>query len=493
MASINGTIMQSFHWYYPADGSLWDRVAKEAEGLGKAGITALWLPPAYKGSGGGNDVGYGPYDLYDLGEFNQKGSVRTKYGTKDQYLSAIRACQKASILIYADIVLNHKAGADDLEWVKCAKVKESDRNFFIEDEVWIAAWTQFTFPVRNGKYSRFNWSWEEFDGVDWAENLGEKAIFKFLSRGKDWAKMVSRENGNYDYLMFSDIDMNDPNVRTELTRWGLWYLAVTGVDGFRLDAIKHIQYSFFRDWLQYLRKETGKPLFTVGEYWNPYNVDDLHAYINATSGCMSLFDAPLHRNFYEASRGSGNYDMRHILDNTLMQQQPGLAVTLVDNHDTQPCQALESWVEFWFKPLAYAIILLRAEGYPCIFYADWYGASYEDKGSKITLAQVPGLKELVLLRKRFAYGIQRDWLDHFNTIGWTREGDDEHPGSGCAVLMSDGPSGIKWMEIGRKHAGKIFIDYLGNATDEVVINSDGWGEFKCNGGSVSVWVSKDGL
>lgn len=67
--------------------------------------------------------------------------------------------------------------------------------------------------------------------------------------------------------------------------------------------------------------------------------------------------------------------MRRILDNTLMQQQPALAVTLVENHDTQPLQALESPVADWFKPLAYAIILLRQEGYPCVFYPDYYRAA----------------------------------------------------------------------------------------------------------------------
>ena len=45
-------------------------------------LVLLWLPPAYKGVGGKNDNGYGVYDLYDLGEFNQKGSIETKYGTK---------------------------------------------------------------------------------------------------------------------------------------------------------------------------------------------------------------------------------------------------------------------------------------------------------------------------------------------------------------------------------------------------------------------------
>jgi hypothetical protein len=44
------------------------------------------------------------------------------------------------------------------------------------------------------------------------------------------------------------------------------------------------------------------------------------------------------------------------------------------NHDTQPLQALESVVEPWFKPLAYAFILLRREGYPCLFLPDYEGA-----------------------------------------------------------------------------------------------------------------------
>ena len=34
------------------------------------------------------------YDLYDLGEFNQKGSVPTKYGTKKEYIEMIKEVQK---------------------------------------------------------------------------------------------------------------------------------------------------------------------------------------------------------------------------------------------------------------------------------------------------------------------------------------------------------------------------------------------------------------
>ena len=35
-------------------------------------------------------------------------------------------------------------------------------------------------------------------------------------------------------------------------------LAETGVDGFRVDAVKHIRFSFFRDWLRHLRAVSGR-------------------------------------------------------------------------------------------------------------------------------------------------------------------------------------------------------------------------------------------
>ena len=152
-----------------------------------------------------------------------------------------------------------------------------------------------------------------------------------------------------------------------------------GVDGFRIDAIKHISSNFFSDWIDHLEQQQGRDLFVVGEYWT-YNLATLSWYAANTNGRMHLFDAPLHLNFHSASKAGGTYDMRRILDGSLMQSIPLLAVTLVENHDTQPLQALESVVEDWFKPLAYAIILLRREGYPCIFHADYYGASYRDKG-----------------------------------------------------------------------------------------------------------------
>ena len=488
----NGVMMQYFQWYTPDDGSLWTEVQQNASALSEAGITALWLPPAYKGAGGKYDVGYGVYDMYDLGEFNQKGTVRTKYGTKDQYLAAIAAAQAKGIQIYGDVVFNHRGGADATESVTAVRVAGDNRNYEYGGDVQIDAWTKFDFEARNGTYSNFTWRWYHFDGTDWAQNLKENAVFKFRGEGKGWDWEVDTNHGNYDYLMYADLDMDHPEVAQELKDWGQWYVNFTNVDGFRMDAVKHIKYGFFGDWLDHVRNVTGKSLFTVAEYWS-YNKEELHNFIAKTGGKMSLFDAPLHMNFYNASVSGGNYDMSKLMDNTLMKEQPGLAVTLVDNHDTQPCQALESRVQDWIKPMAYAFILLREEGYPNIFHADYYGANYtaSDNGcnnTNITITrQKENIDELLDARKNYAYGQQISYLDHWDVIGWTRLGDAEHP-KAMAVIMSDGPGGSKWMNVAR--ANKTFKDVTGNRSDIITSNNDGWAEFPVNGGSYAVWVEQ---
>ena len=482
-----GVMMQYFHWYLAADGALWRHVAADADSLAEAGFTALWLPPATKGTSS-NDVGYGIYDLYDLGEFKrtENDPVRTKYGTRDEYLAAVKAAQEAGLQVYADVVLNHKAGADAKEKVTAVRVARDDRNREIGADVEIEAWTRFTYPGRNGAHSDFTWRWFHFDGVDWADDLRESSIFKFRGEGKAWDWQVDTENGNYDYLMFADVDLDHPEVVAELERWGEWYLAETGVDGFRLDAVKHIQYGFFPAWLDHLRSVSRRELFTVAEYWS-YDVGKLKEYLEATGGKLSLFDAPLHLNFHQASSSNGQFDMARLLDNTLMRERPELAVTLVDNHDTQPCQALASPVMDWFKPQAYATILLRREGYPNVFYADYYGAEYADCAPVRLTSHRAVIDLLMDARRSYARGPQLDYFDHQDIVGWTRHGDADHP-EALAVLITDGPGGKKWMDTGRPATD--FHDITGGFLEPVKTNSFGWGEFPVAGGSLSVWVGE---
>lgn len=71
--------------------------------------------------------GYDVYDLYDLGEFDQKSSIATRYGTKEEYLNAIEVAHEANMGVYADIVLNHRMGGDEQENITVQQVDEEDR------------------------------------------------------------------------------------------------------------------------------------------------------------------------------------------------------------------------------------------------------------------------------------------------------------------------------------------------------------------------------
>ncbi len=104
----NELIMQAFEWYLPSDGNHWKKLEDSISDLKKLGVSKIWLPPAFKGTSS-DDVGYGVYDLFDLGEFDQNGTIRTKYGRKEEYLKLIKSLKANGIKPFADIVLNHKA------------------------------------------------------------------------------------------------------------------------------------------------------------------------------------------------------------------------------------------------------------------------------------------------------------------------------------------------------------------------------------------------
>lgn len=111
-----------------------------------------------------------------------------------------------------------------------------------------------------------------------------------------------------------------------------------------------------------------------------------------------------------------------------------------------------------FKPLAYALILLRPDGYPyvspyplhltsvnlpnhpgsigssCVFWGDLYGTSGPNPQQPVSQ-----LSDLIRARKLFAYGEMREYRDHANCVGWVRVGNEEH--EGCAVVVCNGEEG----------------------------------------------------
>jgi alpha-amylase len=115
-----GVLLQAFYWDCPKtdnqEFNWWNYVKTKISSLKATGFTALWLPPASKAANlGGMSMGYDPYDYYDLGEFDQKGSLKTWFGSKDELTGLINTIHDNGMQVYADFVLNHNNGADEEE------------------------------------------------------------------------------------------------------------------------------------------------------------------------------------------------------------------------------------------------------------------------------------------------------------------------------------------------------------------------------------------
>jgi alpha-amylase len=118
----NFTLLQAFEWNVPPDGTHWSRLLNALPQLKAIGVSNIWIPPACKASAGPEGNGYDIYDLYDLGEFDQKGGVRTKWGSKEQLIQLTVKAEELGVGVYFDAVLNHKAGADRTEVCKVVEV-----------------------------------------------------------------------------------------------------------------------------------------------------------------------------------------------------------------------------------------------------------------------------------------------------------------------------------------------------------------------------------
>ncbi|KAJ8506879.1 hypothetical protein ONZ45_g10656 [Pleurotus djamor] len=447
--SNNYLMLQFFTWDSESEGqSWWKHFEEEIPELARMGVTQVWLPPPNKAN---QKIGrgYDAYDLWDLGEFHQKGTVSTRWGTREELLSACALAKQHNVDILIDAVLNHKMGGDRVETFMAVPCNPQNRLKATGPVREIQGWTAFDFPGRLGKYSSFVWTQQHFTGVDWDDKTRQNEIYRIVGSGhKGWSNHVDNELGNYDYLLGLDIDFRHPAVREDLMKWGPWILEI-----------------------QTVRKRSGMPkMFAVSEYWSG-DIKKILPWIRAFKGETSFFDVPLHMNFNEASRKRARYDLRTIFNNTIVKIKPNDAVTFVDNHDTVEGQTLESWVDAHFKIQAYALILLRPTGHPCVFYGDLYPNKecYNE-------ATARNLKLLIEARQRWAYGPCTDYFLEKNCIGFVRMGDARR--KGCVVLgmvtaSSDNFVHNLRMNVGLENARTSYRSFM-TQHGKVEVDENGW-------------------
>jgi alpha-amylase len=314
--ALAGIMIQGFyHEPKTANRSWWRHLIDLAPSLRTAGVTAIWIPSPCKGASGGFSSGYDPYDLYDLGSKDQMSVVNTRFGSKEELLAFIGICHRMGLDVYSDIVVNHRGGGQQGGYAYDPKGSEGPGRLPMSPR-----------DFHHGGYG-------------------------------DWHKEVGGGR---------DLKQEEPYVRDGLFRWIRWFDNQTGVDGYRIDAAKHMDPSFIEGLLYHAQEgnyKSRKKRFAVSEFFDG-NPAVLGNYIDRTRRRTAVFDFGLRYNIKDVVHGNGYEDIRSVLFHL---KDYDLSVPFINNHDT--FQRGNGDDIYWRGNLAYCMILTQP-GYPCVYYLD---------------------------------------------------------------------------------------------------------------------------
>ncbi|AXJ02110.1 Por secretion system C-terminal sorting domain-containing protein [Cyclonatronum proteinivorum] len=401
-AQQDRTMMQGFYWDVTPGGVWYDSLAVNADLLGLAGFNSIWLPPPSKGAAGGFDVGYTPYDYYDLGNFDSRAGdqtsgtgafIPTRYGTLENLQFAIERLKANGLKVYADIVLNHRSGGN-LEPNIYGEFY-TDRNggsLFSPD----GDSTFTAFPLTHGS-GRIGWpvgEGNEFFFPNAVHNQSNTADFLSGSQLAGFHQMYVNEFG-YTNALHTGSGQSLP-VGDSLKVWGDWLTNTLGLDGYRFDFVKGVHPEYFKSFMNFGAMQ-GK--FHVHELFDG-DIGRKLAYLemlNTTNSPFSpspppskpgaIFDFNMRFAYKAMSDGGDNYDIRNW-HNAGLHNVFGVPfeqiVFFVDNHDFDRTDYTGSVTAPGHSPvvnnkmLAYAHMLTHP-GYAQVWYRDYFNYGLRDE------------------------------------------------------------------------------------------------------------------
>lgn len=370
--SFCGVIVQYFE-------SRWQTIEHRMPDVFMAGYGSFWLPPNGVADSGGYSVGYDVFDRFNLGT----PYWQSLYGTEEQYLQLVKQSHLAGKLVYADIILNHNGFSDasrtdfvvngDYPGFVCSLDSDVDGDF-------------------HGAYDTGDW-YERTSGlIDIAQEKNHLFIRHPVEENDANIPYETPTSENRRFYQDSDpapgdvttpsgFNLTNPyggdayqeNATGLLLRYLQWMVEVVGVDGFRLDAQKHIPPWFFNDMYDGALKDKGakdfygnaSTPFSFGEIYDS-SFDLLDDYIRKDGyGNRDVLDFPLYFKMKDIFSGSGYGNLGDLssasIDGVDGDANDGTrGVHFVSNHDgsiTAPGA----------QNLAYAYVLTRP-GYPLVYF-----------------------------------------------------------------------------------------------------------------------------
>lgn len=206
------------------------------------GVEGIWLMPMNPSP---------TYHKYDVSDYYD---IHPDYGTLNDFKNFVKEAHARNIKVVMDMVLNHSGNKN--QWFKEALKDES-----------IKYWDYYV----------------------WAHKDDPK-VQPVTITAADGTQRRVRSNWytvpNSDYLYFAhfgrnmpDLNFDNPKLQQEVFKIGKFWLKEVGVDGFRLDAARHVfpdeRATDNHKWWEYFLQEmktVNKDVYIVGEVWAPADI-----------------------------------------------------------------------------------------------------------------------------------------------------------------------------------------------------------------------------
>lgn len=306
--------------------------------LQELGVEAVWLMPVSPSRS---------YHKYDVKDYYD---IDPDYGTLEDFKNFVEEAHKRNIKVVIDLVLNH-CGRDHPWFQEALKNPNSPYwQYFV--------WTHKSDPQTQSQ-----------GNITAGENR----------RRNHWVKVDSSDY--YYYAQFGghmpDLNFDNPKLREEVFKIGKFWASEVKVDGFRLDAARHI----FPDeraidnhrWWEYFRQEmlkVNKDFYLVGEVWAPANV--VGPYLK---GIPALFDFDMGEQILKAvnNANADSLAIRHksIRDFYRSVNPDYVDATFLTNHDQN--RVMSSLGNDMEKAKMAAAILMTLPGSPYLYYGEEIG------------------------------------------------------------------------------------------------------------------------
>lgn len=344
--------------FYDSDGdSIGDipGMTSKLDYLADLKIDAIWLMPTMPSPS---------YHKYDVTDYY---GVHEDYGIMNDFEHFVTEAHKRNIKVIIDLVVNHTSSQHPW-FLESSKSEQSDyRNFYV---------------------------WADKDSI--VEQLAKKETSFDSDNIRQWHPVNGDTTREHYYGFFwggmPDLNFDNPQVREKIYEIGRFWLNEIGVDGFRLDAARHIypddrpedNHAFWREFKAEMEK--AKPdVYLVGEIWEDANTAAPYA-----SGFTSFFNFDLAFSILESiNRGtvvSATIEghgweidedasfIRQLISNRSIfekENQDYLDAVFLSNHDqNRVLSVLKNDIK---KAKLAASILFTLPGTPYIYYGEEIG------------------------------------------------------------------------------------------------------------------------